>query len=210
MEHYFSEKQTSPFKLKIITTFLRGKRFSFYTAPGVFSKSKVDDGTRFLVNSAIIKQGWKVLDLGCGYGVAGIVIKKLFPDTEVLLSDVNERALKLAEMNAKLNHVNVKVVKSFSFKNIHGFFNAILFNPPQAAGLKLCYKMISDSKEHLMIKGLLQVVARHKKGGSRFEQYMLKTFGNVEPIKGKKYRIYISQKYNGYSESLINRAKYFG
>ncbi len=194
MEHYFSEKQTSPFKLKRISAVLRNKTFEFYTAPGVFSKSRVDLGTRVLVEKCIVKDGWRVLDLGCGYGVVGIVIKKLFPNCEVVMSDINERALKLSMMNAKLNKVEVSVVKSFLFENLTGVFDAIIVNPPQAAGLKLCYSMIDESYSHLKIKGLLELVARHKKGGSRLEHRMLEVFGNVMVKKSSGYRVYISKK----------------
>ncbi len=194
VEHYYSEKQTSPFNKKKISFVFKNKKFTFYTAPGVFSKTRVDPGTRFLLENMIINDSWRVLDLGCGYGVVGIVIKKLFPNTNVVMSDVNERALKLARLNAKLNNVSVEIIKSDSFNNINGFFNAILINPPQAAGLKTCYKLIIDSEKHLLNNGLLELVARPKKGGSRFEQKLLEVFGNVETIRGKTYWVYVSKK----------------
>jgi len=88
MTHYYSEKQTSPLRLFKIKSALMGKVFEFYSGSGVFSKKKVDSGTRVLVENCIVKDGWKILDLGCGYGVVGVVIGKMFPKTTVLMVDV--------------------------------------------------------------------------------------------------------------------------
>ena len=207
MEHYFSEKPTSKFKLGEISFNFADRTFKFYTAPSVFSKSRVDLGSAFMITTAKIKEGWRVLDLGCGYGVVGIILKVLFPKAEVWLSDINERAVKLARMNAVLNDVDVNVVKSFSFDNLNQYFNAIFFNPPQAAGLDICYRMIADAYDHLMKEGYLYVVARHNKGGSRFEQKMMLLFGNVTSIRGhkhfSKYTVYVSQKQDGSRVSRI-------
>jgi len=196
MAHYYTEKQDSDFKPKIISDVLRGKNFSFYTASGVFSKNRIDKGTRALIENCIVNDGWKVLDLGCGYGVVGIVIKKLFPNSEVVLSDINERALKLSQMNAGLNNVEVRIVKSFLFENLQELFDTIIVNPPQSAGIEICYKMIEESYKHLKTNGLLQLVSRHNKGGSRLEKRMLETFGNTSSKRISNYRVYISKKEN--------------
>ena len=42
--HYYSEKQASPMHTSKIKVLLRGISFEFYTAPGVFSKKKIDNG----------------------------------------------------------------------------------------------------------------------------------------------------------------------
>ncbi|MGB9748455.1 MAG: class I SAM-dependent methyltransferase [Candidatus Woesearchaeota archaeon] len=196
MAHYYSEKQDSDFRQKIISERIRGVDFSFCTASGVFSKNRIDRGTKALAENCLVNDGWKVLDLGCGYGVIGIVIKKLFPKCEVVLSDVNERALKLSEINARLNNVEVKIIKSFLFDNIQELFDTVIVNPPQAAGLDICYKMIEQSYQHLKTNGLFQLVARHNKGGSRLEKRMLEVFENISSKRISTYRIYTSKKEN--------------
>ncbi|MEI3147252.1 MAG: methyltransferase [Merdibacter sp.] len=45
--------------------------------------------------------GEEVLDLGCGYGVIGITLKKQYPDSAFTLAEVNPRALELAQENAR-------------------------------------------------------------------------------------------------------------
>ena len=100
-EHYYSEKQTSKFELKTITELIRGKENTFYTAPGVFSATKVDFGTKLLAEKMQIKENDKVLELGCGIGIIGKIASTL-TNNEVVLTDINKRACKLAKINTKL------------------------------------------------------------------------------------------------------------
>ncbi len=196
MPHYYSEKQTSPLRLEKIKAILRGKLFEFYSGSGVFSKKKVDNGTRVLVENCVVKNNWKILDLGCGYGVVGIVIAKIFPKTTILMVDVNKRALKLAKMNLELNNVdNVEVKYSNLYSAVKEKFNTIVVNPPITAGRKLCFSIIEESKEHLEKDGLLQLIARHRKGGKMLGEKMLEVFGNMEEkTKSGGYRLYVSRK----------------
>ncbi len=194
-KHYFSEKQTSPLRLRRIEAVLRNRVFCFYAGSGVFSSRKVDLGTQLLINKAIVAPGWRILDLGCGYGAVGISIAKLFPPAKIFLTDINQRAIKLAKMNAELNNAKVTVRQGAMLSAFEGEkFNTILLNPPQAAGNEVCFAMIKASQEHLAKGGLLQIVARHNKGGKAFSTKMHEIFGNVKVTAKKSgYRIYVSE-----------------
>ncbi|MBW3022477.1 methyltransferase [Candidatus Woesearchaeota archaeon] len=193
-EHYFSAKQTSKLNMGKISAVLRGKKFEFYTGSGVFSKTKVDDGTYLLIREADIKSGSKILDLGCGYGPVGIVFAKL-KKCDVVMADSNERAVMLTKKNAELNKVQVDVRVSDIFSKVPEKFDTILLNPPQTAGKNVCFRMIEESKEHLVKGGTLQIVARPKKGGKTLAQFMIKIFGNAYELgKGAGFKVYMSRK----------------
>ena len=195
-EHYYSAKQTSKFETKKIKAVLLGKNFEFFVSPGVFSRHKIDDGTYILIQNAEVKDGSKLLDLGCGYGVVGIAFAKA-KKCDVVMADSNERAVKLAKMNLKLNDVSADVRISDIFSKVPEKFDVILLNPPQTAGKDVCFKMIEESKEHLDKNGTLQLVARPKKGGKTLAQKMLKVFGNAYEIaKGAGFKVYLSRKEN--------------
>ena len=194
MSHYFSEKQDSELKIRKISVVIRNKEYEFFTGNGVFSSLKVDLGTKVFANYMEIKEKDRVLDFGCGIGVIGKIAKE-FTKNEVVLVDINERALSLARMNLKgLSKVVIK--KSDVFNSLQNEkFDVILLNPPQSAGRKLCLRMIAESLEHLNNGGNIQIVARHNIGGSYFEKYMKEVFGNVNTLKRKSgYRVYKSEK----------------
>ncbi len=194
MVHYYDKVQDSPFRPEKIRAVLRNKEFEFYTAGGVFSPKRVDPGSVLLINKSYVNADDKVLDLGCGYGAVGISIKRSFPKSDITLTDINQRAVKLAKMNAELNKVEVNIIQGDGFEKVKGKFDVILFNPPQSAGKELCLNLIEESKRFLNKGGSLQIVARHNKGGRSFEIFMQNIFGNVKDIaKGAGYRIYLSK-----------------
>lgn len=195
MEHYYSEKQTSEFRISKIESHLRGNTIQLYTGSGVFSIKQIDKGTKLLIEDCIVQPGWKILDLGCGYGPIGILMAKAFPQSSVTMSDINERAIKLSRMNIGLNQIeNIKAIKSDLYTNLNEKFDTILTNPPQLAGRKICFEIIEKAKEHLNKDGLLQLVARHNKGGKELEKKMKEVFGNVKDIAKKSgYRVYVSK-----------------
>ena len=199
MTHYYDKKQTSKLKIRQIKSIMRDHLFSFRTGSGVFSIKGVDAGTKLLVNSCIIDDKWTVLDLGCGYGVVGIALKKVKPSMDVFMVDVNERAVTLAEKNAELNDVKPHIVKGHLFEPFNKMlFNSIIVNPPYVAGKKFIYNMIEESKRHLVHSGLLQMVAKHQKGGKAISAKMEEVFGNVEDIARESgYHVYMSRKTHG-------------
>jgi 16S rRNA G1207 methylase RsmC len=195
MAHYYSEKQTSSLRLRKINVSLRGVSAEFYTGSGVFSFRKIDRGTAILIEYCVMKKDWRILDIGCGYGVVGIIIAKAFPEAEVVMTDINKRAVKLAKMNCELNQLfNAEVKQGDLFEKVEGEFDTILVNPPQVAGKDVCFKIIENAKKYLYNKGLLQLVARHNKGGKVMSDRMKEVFGNVQEIAKKSgYRVYVSQ-----------------
>lgn len=195
MEHYYSQEQKSDLNLKKIKQKIRNVNFEFYTGSGVFSKEMVDKGTLLLAENMPINKNSKVLDIGCGIGILGIAAAKLF-DAEVVMTDINKRAVNLAKKNMKLNNVKVEIVQGNLYENIkQNDFDVILSNPPQTAGKEICFQLIEQSKNHLKKGGNLQLVARHNKGGRTLSKKMEEVFGNVKVISKKSgYSVYLSKK----------------
>ena len=103
MAQYF-ENANLPSNIIEFETYFLNNKFIFKSDNGVFSKEKLDFGTRLLLESLPIKDmKGDVLDLGCGYGVVSIILSR-FVDCNFDAVDVNKRALHLFNMNIKLNH----------------------------------------------------------------------------------------------------------
>jgi SAM-dependent methyltransferase len=77
------------------------------------------------------KHPGRAIDIGAGSGAAGIVLARHCPEAEIVLSDVNEQALRYARINAELNGVrNAVTHQSDILADIAGNFDLIISNPP--------------------------------------------------------------------------------
>jgi 16S rRNA (guanine1207-N2)-methyltransferase len=164
MGQYF-DNQDLPSNMVRRDCFLLGTRFIFYTDNGVFSKDGLDFGSRLLLETIPLEEvGGKVLDMGCGYGVFGIVLNKLTSCT-VDMVDVNLRALHLTEMNVRENHCqNVRVFESNTYENIDSKYSCIVTNPPIRAGKKVVYDIVMNASHYLEEDGVLFLVIRKEQG----------------------------------------------
>jgi 16S rRNA (guanine1207-N2)-methyltransferase len=197
LNHYFVERPKSKMKLGIIRTYLRGKPFEFLTASGVFSKKRVDLGTRLLIESMVLPKSGCVLDLGCGYGAVGIAVAAFNPDLRVVMVDLNMRAVRLARKNAEINNVqNVTVKHGHLYEPVKGYaFTCILSNPPVSAGIETVKAMITGAPENMSSRAFFQIVVKSKIGGKRLRTILEDAFGNVSILARQSgYRVLISEK----------------
>ena len=165
---------------------MRNKNFHFITDNGVFSKAHVDFATSFMLNTIFNDVKGSVLDLGCGYGVIGIIVSSNSNVSKITMCDVNQRALDLAKRNAEKNKViNYEVVESDCFENINEKFDTIITNPPIRAGKSVIYKMYEDSKNHLKSNGVLFLVINKKHGAPSTITFLESIFNNVEVLDKK-------------------------
>lgn len=164
MSHYFTNENLES-EIKKIKAEILGHDFIFYSDNGVFSKDKIDFGSRvFLENIDIFNITGNVLDVGCGYGTIGIVVSKL-TNAKVTMCDVNKRALHLTNMNIDINNVsNVEVIESNCYENINEKYDYILTNPPIRAGKKIVYEIVMNAKDYLLDDGTLYIVIRKDQG----------------------------------------------
>ena len=171
----------------LVSDYLRGVTVEFYTSAGVFSPEGVDEGTRLLVESAVVPEEGVVLDLGAGYGVIGITLAKAYPGLRAVLVEVNPRAAELARLNARLNRVEdrVRVLVGSLYEPVRGErFDAILSNPPLAAGMETVLGIVRGAPGHLRPGGSLQMVLR--KGAERVRREMMEHFSSVRVLARKK------------------------
>ena len=164
MGQYF-DNDNLPSKMVDTECFVLGHKFIFSTDNGVFSKDGLDFGSRLLLESIPLEEvGGKVLDMGCGYGVFGIIINKL-TSCHVDMVDVNLRAIHLTEINIKKNHCsNIDVFESNTYENIHSKYTSIITNPPIRAGKKIVYDILMNAKDYLEKDGRLFLVIRKEQG----------------------------------------------
>ena len=189
MAHYYDENPQVESDRRVIQSRMHGMDFFFTTDSEVFSKKFLDFGSRTLLEAAIAdlteceKKKGKLLDLGCGYGPIGIIMKRVFPSMEVTMVDINNRALELARENAENNSVKcVDVHQSDGCSNVEGLFDVVLTNPPVRAGKQTVFSFYDGAFEHMAEGGRLYVVLQKKQGAPSSEKYLLEKFGNCDVI----------------------------
>lgn len=184
MPQYFDNVDLKS-EIKEYSTDILDVKLKFKTDNGVFSKDKLDFGTRTLLESLPLDElNGNVLDIGCGYGPIGIYLKKA-TSCNVDMCDVNKRAIHLANMNAKLNNVDVNIFESDVYSNINKKYNFIVTNPPIRVGKEILYSIVMGAKDYLLDNGEMFLVI-HKDQGAKSMLFDLQKVYNAEVIKKNK------------------------
>lgn len=184
LEHYFTNNKDLKSELRVIKYNYDDYHFSFTSDNGIFSKDRIDFGSKNLVETFLKfnKRDFNsLLDVGCGYGFMGIVISKVL-NTPATLVDVNKRAVHLTDMNIKNNKVLATSLVSDIYENVQGQFDLIISNPPIRAGKRVVYDILINAKEHLCDNGELWFVIR-KEQGAKSTIKELEKYYIIEVIK---------------------------
>ncbi len=104
----------------------------FKSDAAIFSPKAIDTGTLAMLSIIDFSPNDKVLDLGCGYGIVGILAGKIIGSEKVIMSDISETAVQYSKINAELNEIkNIDIKISDGYENIaDSDFTLILTNPP--------------------------------------------------------------------------------
>lgn len=185
MAHYFENDKNLKSEMREHQIKIFSKSYTFITDHGVFSKEGLDFGTRTLLETVPLTEiKGNVLDLGCGYGPIGIILKDQ-TNSEIDMSDVNLRSLHLARMNALKNNVNVNIFESNGYENIMGKYDYIITNPPIRVGKKILYELLFKAKEHLNENGELWLVINKDQGAKSLARDLEKEY-EVEIVNKNK------------------------
>ena len=185
-QHYYSENPNIAHDEKQVIYEVMGNEFTCVTDAGVFSRDGLDMGTRVMLEAMPEMHG-RVLDLGCGWGPVGAAVGKKYPETEIVMTDINLRAVETARKNLMGNGVkNAQAVQGDGFENVFGKFDFILLNPPIRTGKNVIYAMFSDAREYLSASGALYIVIRKQQGAESAEKYLNTIYSDVERIAREK------------------------
>lgn len=211
MSHYYAEIPDSPSDERTIEFSFNGQNFLFTSDSGVFSKDHIDEGSKFLLTalhdymqslkhegSASYKRlaAGRALDMGCGYGVLGIVAKRLWPGQRWTFADINQRALDLTRRNAENNGLyEAQVLASDGFAAVEGSFDLIISNPPIRTGKANIYAMFTDAARHLYPGGVFICVIGKKQGAESAGRFLAGQFSRTEVLLKKKgFVVYACQR----------------
>ena len=129
--------ETNGFRARIRVSSLGRQLFVHSAYPTLAANSVFfgPDTVRFVgaVNHALKSKKKAVMraaDIGCGAGPGAIAIATEVPDAEVLMLDINDRALRYARVNALANRAAALALYSDVLRGVDGSFDLIVSNPP--------------------------------------------------------------------------------
>ncbi len=197
VEHYSTARPSSRPHRREGSVRIRGLELRFRTEAGVFSRSRMDRGTELLLEALDVGPCELILDLGCGYGILGIAAAKLSEGGRVILTDVNERAVRLARENVRANGVgNAEVRAGDLYAPVGGLaFDHIVCNPPLRAGRAVVDRIVAEAPAHLLGGGRLWLVARTRQGAASLQERMAAALGSADVVRrGGGYKVLCATK----------------
>lgn len=172
---------------------IMGETLALETRKGLFSPEHADRGTLAMLSTVALEPGMRVMDLGCGCGIVGILAAKKCGAENVVMSDVDPAAVETARRNAAANGAEgAKIVLSDGFDGVdEAGFDLILSNPPYQTDFAVAKKFIEKGFNRLKVGGKMLMVTK------RLEWYRNKlrsVFGGVRVKEIDGYYVFEAEK----------------
>jgi 23S rRNA (guanine1835-N2)-methyltransferase len=176
------EKVDSPYPLKVKLELFEEELVNH---SNLFSREKLDIGTRFFLDH--IPQGdyQTILDLGCANGIVGIMAKKLNPKARIIFSDESQMAI----LSAKTNYGKFFSDQAdFYWTNCYehqeeNSLDLVICNPPfhqgNTIGDFIAWQMFNDARDALKSGGAIRVIGNSHLA---YQVKLKKIFGNSKVI----------------------------
>lgn len=184
---YFSRTPSVDSDEREITLSLADLELQFTTDRGVFSHSRIDAGTRLLLQEAPhpSSEMANVCDLGCGYGPIAVSLARRSPESAVWAVDLNERAVALTARNGDRNNctpIHAVVVDSdgepvdgtptdiAEISNVR--FDGLWSNPSIRIGKPALHRMLTVWLDRLSPTGAAWLVVQRHLGADSLSDWM--------------------------------------
>lgn len=163
--------------------------------------------------SKIVKPKESFLEIGTGSGAVAITVAKFVKGAKVTASDISKEAIKVSEINAKLNNVKIETIVGDLFKPFkENSFDVIATHPPAVPypsqktwgltkgmtiatnggddGSKLTVKSIYQAVKYLKPKGKLLLLLPHWSNTKKAYETLLENYSTVRKISEKKVQFF--------------------
>ena len=164
---------------------LDGFENPFMNHSNLFSREKLDIGTRFFLDHLPVGITGTILDLGCANGVIGIKAQTLNPLAKMIFTDESSMAVESARANYQQFFGQPA---DFKWTNCYegqpkNSIDCVLCNPPfhqnNTIGDFIAWQMFKDSYDSLKPKGVIRVIGNSHLG---YQIKLKKIFGNSQII----------------------------
>ncbi|MFT5268399.1 MAG: 16S rRNA (guanine1207-N2)-methyltransferase [Acidimicrobiales bacterium] len=192
--HYFDGDPSVKSNVRQVPLHLSDLSVELDVDRGVFSSTKVDEGTQVLLVEAARPGAAKaILDVGCGYGPIACAVAKRAPSAKVWAVDVNSRARDLCASNAKRLGLDISVHAPEDMPADQRF-DLIVSNPPIRIGKKNLHPLLELWLDRLTPDGHAELVVHKHLGSDSLQRWLTEQgWTTTRLISRSGYRVLIVQ-----------------
>jgi 16S rRNA (guanine1207-N2)-methyltransferase len=146
-----------------------------------------------MLNQVDFTETDRVLDLGCGWGLVGVVAARFLSGSRVVMTDRDPEAVRLSSENLSRNGIDgVTVVVGDAYAAIdRNDFTMILSNPPYHTDFSVAKTFIEKGFNRLVTGGRMFMVTKRKEW---YKQKLISVFGGVRIHEQNGYFVFIAKK----------------
>jgi len=171
----------------------------FVSVPGCFCHRRSDDGGLALAEvvsrelNTQSAEGTRLLDMGCGCGLVGILVAKAVPGTSLVMVDSHSRAVEAATLNAKAQGVEAEVILADNGApaRMNGTFDVFAGNPPYYSDYRIAEVFLETAARALRPGGVCYTVCKNAAGLKPVQE---KFFRDVDVVPRRGYSVLRSVK----------------
>lgn len=179
-----------------------GDKLMFTSYPGCFCHRRLDEGglalaeviSRDLTSSPFPHSSFlKLLDMGCGCGLVGFLVKSVVKDISLVMVDSHSRAVEAANVNSANFNMPAEVILADNGTpaRMDGTFDVFAGNPPYYSDYRIAEVFLETAKRALKPGGLCYTVVKNDAGLRPVQE---RYFPNVEVIRRRGYCVLKSVK----------------
>ncbi len=193
--HYFTEEPGVASRPSAVRLDLPDLSLRLATDRGVFSGTRVDPGTKLLLQELPAVPSWPAgpaVDVGCGYGPIAVTVAVRDPGREVWAVDVNGRARDLCRANAVAAGVAGRVRVAAPEEVPDDLrVGLVVSNPPVRVGKEVLQDLLRHWLGRLTDDGEAWLVVQKHLGADSLARWLRDDLGHdVERVRSRQgYRI---------------------
>jgi len=198
---FTNSKTSDPLKPKCFTLDFGKDEMTICNKANVYSREKLDIGTRFLLENMPHSDKFKsIIDLGCGNGILGLVAAQQHPDAELIFTDESYMAVASAKQNFEAAFGDTRTAKFITSDCLEDIepdsIDLILCNPPfhqnTVVGDHIAWQMFNEAHEALKKDGEFWIVGNHHLA---YHAKLKTIFGGYKVVaSNKKFAVMFSRK----------------
>ena len=180
-----------------------GEKLMFTSYPGCFCHRRLDEGGLALAEvisrdltsspSSHFPLPTSLLDMGCGCGLVGFLVKSVVKDLSLVMVDSHSRAVEAANVNAANFNMTSEIILADNGTpaRMDGTFDVFAGNPPYYSDYRIAEVFLETAKRALKPGGVCYTVVKNDAGLRPVQE---RYFPNVEVIRRRGYCVLKSQK----------------